>query len=157
MFHAACLAALNFLIRVDEAIHQGLYIFSNRHELPIAETRTDLLDSTLEFDMMQELPSPDELPTDPIYAPAPTNQTPFYLLARTAPLLHLRFVILGFREETPSFPVDTKDMAFLLERTLAKQKWSDEHISKSVLDFLEVPLVSVQFEGEHERVGKLPK
>jgi hypothetical protein len=157
MFHAAYLAALNFLIHVDEAIHQGFYTFSTRHELPIVDIRTDLLDSTSEFDMIQVLSSPDELPAKPIYAPAPTDQIPFYVLARTAPQLRLRFVIPGYREETLSLPVDTKDMAFLLERTLAKQKWSDEHISKSVVDFLEVPLVSVQFEGEHKRVGKLPK
>jgi hypothetical protein len=157
MFHAACLAAINFLVHASKVIHQALYRFSTQHELPIAETRTDIVNSTSEFGMMQALPSPDESPANDIHAPAPREQTPFHVLARTAPQLYLNFVIPDYKEETLSFPVDTMDMAFLLERTLVRQKWSNEHVRRSVLDFLEVPLVVVQFGEEHERVVKLPK
>jgi hypothetical protein len=157
MFHAACLAALNFLTDVDEVVHQVLYTLNTRHEEPIEEARTELLDSDMDIHMMHALSSLNESPDEAIHAPAPRTQTPFYILARTAPQLQLSFVIPGYREETLTFPVDTTDMAFLLERTLARKKWNEEHTRKSVVDFLEVPLVSVQFQGENERIGILPR
>jgi hypothetical protein len=157
MFHAACLAALNFLTDVDEVVHQVLYTLNTRHEEPIEEARTELLDSDMDIHMMHALSSLNESTDEAIHAPAPRTQTPFYILARTAPQLHLSFVIPGYKEETLTFSVDTTDMAFLLERTLARKSWNEEHTRKSVVDFLEVPPVSVQFQGENERIGILPR
>jgi hypothetical protein len=157
MFHTACLAALNFLTDVDEVVHQVLYTLNTRHEEPIEEARTELLDSDMDTHMMHALSSLNESTDEAIHAPAPRTQTPFYILARTAPQLHLSFVVPGYKEETLTFPVDTTDMAFLLERTLARKRWNEEHTRKSVVDFLEVPLVSVQFQGENERIGILPR
>jgi hypothetical protein len=157
MFHAACLTALNFLTDVDEVVHQVLYTLNTRHEEPIEEARTELLDSDMDINRMHALSSLNESPDEAIHAPAPRTQTPFYILARTAPQLQLSFVIPGYKEETLTFPVDTTDMAFLLERTLARKRWNEEHTRKSVVDFLEVPLVSVQFQGENERIGILPR
>jgi hypothetical protein len=157
MFHAACLAALNFLTDVDEVVHQVLYTLNTQHEEPIEEARTELLDSDMDIHMMHALSSLNESPDEAIHAPAPRTQTPFYILARTAPQLQLSFVIPGYKEETLTFPVDTTDMAFLLERTLARKRWNEEHTRKSVVDFLEVPLISVQFQGENERIGILPR
>jgi hypothetical protein len=57
--------------------------------------------------------------------------------------------------ETIEFSVDTLDMAFLLKQTLKKRGWKDETAQKSVLDFLEVPMIKASIPGHEPRTGIL--
>lgn len=53
------------------------------------------------------------------------------------------------------FLVETVDMAFLLKQTLKKKGWKDETAQKSVLDFLEVPMIKVKSAGHEAEIGIL--
>ncbi|KAF2831201.1 hypothetical protein CC86DRAFT_136345 [Ophiobolus disseminans] len=83
--------------------------------------------------------------------------TPFYIAARTAPSLRMSFVVPGFKSETLEYQVAVVDLAFLVERTLAKRGFRHETVQKGVLDFMEVPLIKVNWKGREGEIGNLLK
>lgn len=88
----------------------------------------------------------------PISPPPGPRPTPFYIAARTSPTIELSFIIQGMGGETMPFPVDTMDLAFILQRTLKRKGWKDQTIHGSVLGFLETPLLQVQKRGKEGEI-----
>jgi hypothetical protein len=83
------------------------------------------------------------------------HPTPFYIQARTAPQLQLSFVVQGMQGETLNFAVRSDDLAFLLKETLKSQGWGDAMVQRSVLEFLDVPMVMVSWRGKGGEIGVL--
>lgn len=81
--------------------------------------------------------------------------TPFYITARTAPSLQLSFVIEGMKGEVLNLPVDSIDLAFLLEQTLKRKGWKPATIENSVNGFLDMPLMQYQQRGKAAQTGIL--
>jgi hypothetical protein len=105
-------------------------------------------------DMPQRNTTPPPPQSTPLPRPGPRS-TPFYLLARTAPSLQLTFVVQGMQGEAMDFPAEALDMAFMLKQTLKKKGWKDETAQKSVLNFLEVPMIKVSIPGHGPQIGIL--
>lgn len=87
----------------------------------------------------------------------PKPPTPFHIAARTAPNLKLSFVVPGMNGETLELEAALLDLAFVLERTLKRRGWGEQMTKQGVLDFLEVPLVKVEWRGEEGEIGMLVK
>jgi hypothetical protein len=85
--------------------------------------------------------------------------TPFCIAARSSPSLRLSFVVHSLQGETLEFGADTMDLAFVLEQTLKQRGWRDETVKRSILDFLEAPLMKVEWMGSGDvaRVGRLAR
>jgi hypothetical protein len=75
--------------------------------------------------------------------------------ARTAPTLKISFVVPGCKGETLDFEAEILDLAFVIERTLKRKGFGERMVQKGVLDFLEVPLVKVEWTGREGEIGKL--
>jgi len=59
--------------------------------------------------------------------------------------------------ETLELEAALLDLAFVLERTLKRRGWGGQMTKQGVLDFLEVPLVKVEWRGEEGEIGMLVK
>lgn len=88
-------------------------------------------------------------------APPNTPPIPFYVTARTAPTLQLSFVVAGFKGETLECKAEMMDLAFILQRTLQRRGLGEQMTRKGVCDFLEVPLIKVEWTGKLGDIGKL--
>jgi len=109
-----------------------------------------------EFDYTTNDPtSGTPLITNRRFPPPNTPPTPFYVAARTAPSLRLSFVVPGFKGEMLEYRAETVDLAFVLERTLERRGFGDDMVQKGVLDFLEVPLIKVEWTGREGEIGNL--
>jgi hypothetical protein len=64
-------------------------------------------------------------------------------------------MIEGMWGEQLTFPVRSVDLAFLLGETLKAHAWSKEHVQQSVLGFLDMPMMSVEWQGKDEETGLL--
>ena len=144
-------------------IQQLSTINSNlRHENERQETLIARFSAELDNEDIEDAPvmtqhshtsGPHNRAMDPT-PPGPLH-TPFYILARTAPHLTLNFVVQGMQGETLQFPIRNVDLAFLLERTLKRKGWRDETVQRSVLGWLQVPMMGVAWRGKDEEVGIL--
>lgn len=93
----------------------------------------------------------------PMFPPPSHRPTPFYIAARTSPTIELSFIIQGMKGETLPFPVSTTDLAFILEQNLKRKGWKDKTIQRSVLGFLETPMIQVREMGGEGEIGILEK
>ena len=64
-------------------------------------------------------------------------------------------MVPGFKGETLEYRVEIVDLAFVLERSLERRGYGDDMVQKGVLDFLEVPLVKVEWIGREGEIGSL--
>lgn len=71
--------------------------------------------------------------------------------------MKLSFVVPGMNGETLELEAALLDLAFVLERTLKRRGWGGQMTKQGVLDFLEVPLVKVEWRGEEGEIGMLVK
>jgi hypothetical protein len=110
-------------------------------DIPLTHTATSSTESTITPRPMFSHPGP--------------RLTPFYLAARSSPLLSLSFVVQGMQGETLESDADTMDVAFMLEQTLKRRGWRDEKVKRSVL----APLMKAECmkSADVGRVGRLAR
>jgi len=151
MPHSSRLAHLEAQAFANTAKIQELSA-ANR-KLTVENEQQEELIARYQSDFSNAVPAPSL--TNHRSPPPNVPPTPFYVAARTAPSLRLWFVVPGFKGEMLEYRAETVDLAFVLERTLERKGFGDDMVQKGVLDFLEVPLVKVEWTGREGEIGNL--